>query len=271
MNNKILCIIENKLLYSNKLLLKIISILYTSKAADIILIPNINHINFVIYNYYNNIHLKVNKDEYLKMIMIIKLACRLNIIDIIPQTTSIPFIAQNIKYFLRVSIHPTNTGERCAFRFLRDDVFLSNHIVSQILDQKGLVIIAGRTCSGKTTLLYSCITKFKGNCITLEDPVEYAISSVSQTDVSNIGYDEGIKSALRQNPDLICIGEIRDEISASAVIRATLTGHNVITTLHAISADHVYTRLSDLKAKYINECISAIVYCNNFQYQFVSI
>lgn len=264
---KVVCILENQLLHGNKLILKIIALLYTTKAHDISLCPKGNEVEMILYERNNRTKTFIPLADYIQMSMIIKLACRLNIIDHIPQSTKISFSINTDKYYIRISFHPINNGERCTFRLLRNDVFENSEIVQKILISKGLILIAGKTCSGKTTLLYSCISNFDGNCITLEDPVEYELRNASQTDVSKIGYTDGIKSALRQSPDLICIGEIRDDDSASAAIRATLTGHTVIATVHAISYNHVKIRLEELNAKYLQECVSKIVFCDNFQYK----
>ena len=128
--------------------------------------------------------------------------------------------------------------------------------------EKGLTLIGGRTCSGKTTLMYSYLNVFKGHSISLEDPVEYFFPHVLQTNVSDMGYEQGIKSALRQNPDLICIGEIRDKESAKAAVQASLTGHKVIATIHISSPEEVFFRMKDLESKFFDQVFSNLIFLN---------
>ncbi len=163
----------------------------------------------------------------------------------------------------RVSLHPTEQGESVVIRVLNQQHQLvtlealgfPHHILTPLKKIKqraqGLIVLTGPTGSGKTTTLYSIIHHLHAptkNIMTLEDPVEYQMPHVRQTSVQpDIGftYEEGIKSILRQDPDVILIGEIRDAQTAHMAVRAALTGHLVLTTLHAGSVFGVVSRLID--------------------------
>lgn len=120
---------------------------------------------------------------------------------------------------------------------------------------EGLVLVTGPTGSGKTTTLYSILHHLNSesvNIMTLEDPVEYPASMIRQTAVSEksrLGFANGIRSMMRQDPDIILVGEIRDEDTAAMALRAAMTGHQVFSTLHANSAVGAVPRLLDLGIK----------------------
>jgi type IV pilus assembly protein PilB len=117
----------------------------------------------------------------------------------------------------------------------------------------GLILISGPTGSGKTTTLYSMLNEFDRdhyNVLSLEDPIEYSIEGVNQSQVrADIGYTfaNGLRTTLRQDPDIIMVGEIRDEETAGLAIQAALTGHLVLATIHTNSAIGVIPRLIDMK------------------------
>ena len=121
-----------------------------------------------------------------------------------------------------------------------------------IQQPEGLVIITGPTGSGKTTSLYSMITSLpqeRLNIMTLEEPIEYDIAEIRQSEVrekSNFTFVSGMHSILRQDPDVILIGEVRDESTADMAIRAGMTGHLVLTTLHTTRALNAIYRLKEL-------------------------
>ena len=116
----------------------------------------------------------------------------------------------------------------------------------------GLVIINGPTGSGKTTTLYSMLGEIKDddiNITTLEDPVEITMDGINQINLNpkkNITFAEGLRGILRQDPDVIMIGEIRDEETAKMAVRSSITGHKVYSTLHTKSPREVYFRLEDM-------------------------
>ena len=164
----------------------------------------------------------------------------------------------------RVSSHPTINGENIVLRVLdREKSIIPMErmgLRTETLDQlklmmtrpEGIVIVTGPTGSGKTTTLYSLLS-FRNteavNIMTLEDPVEYPVSLMRQTsvaEVNKVDFANGIRSIMRQDPDIILVGEVRDEDTATMAFRAAMTGHQVFTTLHTNSALGVFPRLSDI-------------------------
>jgi type IV pilus assembly protein PilB len=164
----------------------------------------------------------------------------------------------------RVSTFPTNFGEKVAIRILDPDRGVkkvedlglqerNKKIILANLDKPyGLVLVTGPTGSGKSTTLYSMLQRLneeKWNVMSLEDPIEYSIDGLNQSQVRpEIGYDfaQGIRHILRQDPDIIMIGEIRDTETAKLAIHAALTGHLVFSTLHTNTAAAVVPRLIDM-------------------------
>ncbi len=164
----------------------------------------------------------------------------------------------------RVSILPTNHGEKVVMRILDTEVGVrtleetgvSPHnielIRKAIAQPFGIILISGPTGSGKSTTLYAMLSEIDRagkNVISLEDPVEYDISGVSQSQIRpEIGYTfaNGLRTALRQDPDVIMVGEIRDKETAQLAIQAALTGHLVLSTIHTNNAAGVIPRLIDM-------------------------
>jgi len=168
---------------------------------------------------------------------------------------------------IRVSIAPTFFGENCVMRLLRPQNSKYKSFTELGMTEKqiklykesvkkssGLIIVAGPTGSGKTSTLYATLKylshgKHNKNIVTIEDPVESAISGVRQIQVNNekdFGFKEALKGILRQDPDIIMIGEIRDKETALAAIQTSLTGHLVLTTVHAPNASSIIPRLIDM-------------------------
>ena len=165
----------------------------------------------------------------------------------------------------RVSTFPTPAGEKVAIRVLDpnvglkklDELGLVGHnletVQRAIAKPFGMVILSGPTGSGKTTTLYALmqiLNKDDVNIVSLEDPVEYTIDGVNQSQVRpDIGYDfaSGLRQILRQDPDVIMVGEIRDSETAGLAVNAALTGHVVLSTLHTNNAISIIPRLLDLK------------------------
>lgn len=164
----------------------------------------------------------------------------------------------------RVSSHPTLHGENIVLRLLDreksimpiEHLGLSDAHLTELKNTmarpEGIVIFTGPTGSGKTTMLYSLLSLVNTeavNIMTLEDPVEYPLSMMRQTsvaEVNKVDFANGIRSIMRQDPDIILVGEIRDEDTASMAFRAAMTGHQVFTTLHTNSALGVFSRLHDI-------------------------
>ena len=167
----------------------------------------------------------------------------------------------------RVSTLPTIYGENIVLRVLdRDKSILPLEMLrlhQENLDMlkllmsrpEGIILVTGPTGSGKTTTLYSMLNYRKSmeiNITTLEDPVEYPLDLIRQTsinEVSKMDFASGIRSLMRQDPDVILVGEVRDEATAEMALRAAMTGHQVFTTLHTNSALGAIPRLTDIGVK----------------------
>lgn len=165
---------------------------------------------------------------------------------------------------IRVSTVPTRYGERIVLRLLdKSKVMLdleslglhktNIEIVSKIIQRPyGIILVTGPTGSGKTTTLYACLTKINSedkNILTVEDPVEYELKGVGQMQVNpkiDFTFANGLRSILRQDPDVIMVGEIRDLETVEIAIQASLTGHLVFSTLHTNDAPGALTRLIDM-------------------------
>ncbi|MGB1197713.1 MAG: GspE/PulE family protein [Thalassotalea sp.] len=165
---------------------------------------------------------------------------------------------------IRVSCLPLAIGESFVLRFLKKESLSYNLealgmetdvqalIEHDITKTSGVILLTGPTGSGKTTTLYSCLSKLNSEqtkIITLEDPVEYQLENVNQVQVNpEIGFDfsEGLRSIVRQDPDIIMLGEIRDKTTAKIAMQSALTGHLVFSTVHTNDAPSAYTRLLDL-------------------------
>ena len=164
----------------------------------------------------------------------------------------------------RVSTHPTIHGENIVLRVLDreksivalDDMGLRESTLAELKRMmarpEGILVVTGPTGSGKTTTLYSLL-QYKNteqvNIMTLEDPVEYPIAMMRQTSISEaskIDFANGIRSIMRQDPDIILVGEIRDADTATMAFRAAMTGHQVFSTLHTNSALGAFPRLLDI-------------------------
>jgi type IV pilus assembly protein PilB len=165
---------------------------------------------------------------------------------------------------LRISTLPTIFGEKVVIRLLgRLDSLLSldelgfnagsiAQVKAMIAQPYGLILLTGPTGSGKTTTLYSFLREInvpERNIITVEDPVEYRLEGITQVQVNRavgVGFASGLKHVLRQDPDVIMVGEIRDLETAEIAIRSALTGHLVLSTLHTNDAAGAITRLADM-------------------------
>jgi general secretion pathway protein E len=181
-----------------------------------------------------------------------------------PQDGKIEMRIANQELDIRVSSLPLNDGESMVLRFLRKDsvrydmsvLGLSDDIHQLILEDlkrtSGVVLLTGPTGSGKTTTLYTFLNALNTDgvkIITLEDPVEYQMDGINQVQInSDIGFtfSNGLRSVVRQDPDIIMLGEIRDNETAQIALQSALTGHLVFSTVHTNDAAGAYTRLLDL-------------------------
>jgi type II secretory ATPase GspE/PulE/Tfp pilus assembly ATPase PilB-like protein len=208
----------------------------------------------------------------------------------IPQDGRFTFSTGGEEVDLRVSTIPTVKGEKIVMRLLRkgggiptlQDLGLRGtalrSLETAILRPHGIIIVCGPTGSGKTTTLYSVLSRLnttRVNIASLEDPVEYEIPGVNQVQINppvGLTFASGLRAFLRQDPNIILVGEIRDKETTDLAIQAALTGHLVFTTLHTSSAAGALPRLVDLGAEgfLLASTVNAIVgqrivrkICNN--------
>lgn len=181
-----------------------------------------------------------------------------------PQDGRVSYFVLGRDIDFRVATHPTIFGENIVMRILDkhkallpiDKLGFSNHnghlLLKLLRKPEGIIIVTGPTGSGKTTTLYSVLNYINSvdiNVMTLENPVEYQLPMLRQSDVKEdkgMDFVSGIKSLLRQDPDVIFIGEIRDEATANMAMRAAMTGHKVFSTLHTNDAFGSIARLVDI-------------------------
>lgn len=222
------------------------------------------------YEQYNDIYIDIT--TYKKIIHDILLDTNLNMFEYKPQSGAFKMMFNNIPYSVRASLHVTqNNLYTLSLRLI--NISTSNTISNIQLTGHGLILIGGRTCSGKTSLMYNILTELSQknkNIITIEDPIEKTIRNITQTDIRYISHDECIRSALRQNPDWICIGEIRDKKSAESAIRAAMTGHNVIATIHVNNntIEAIQNRFAEMECKYLSSVLSQFIYCERINNTF---
>jgi len=185
----------------------------------------------------------------------------------LPQDGRFKIEAEDYKYSVRVSILPVFNGEKIVMRLLSEtaeafsleQLGLSDMALErmQVALKKpvGMILVTGPTGSGKTTTLYSAMAILNSpdiNISTVEDPIEYRMPRISQTQVNpkiGLTFASGLRSLLRQDPDVIMVGEIRDAETASLAINAALTGHLVLSTLHTNSAAGAIPRLVDMQTE----------------------
>ncbi|WP_298892433.1 GspE/PulE family protein [uncultured Psychroserpens sp.] len=203
----------------------------------------------------------IKKDSYNELINQIKIKSNLDITEKrLPQDGRIEYE----DFDIRVSILPTHHGEKVVMRILGRDAShlninqlgLENDDLSRYLEavrkSNGIVLISGPTGSGKTTTLYGTLkylNNIERNIVTVEDPIEYTLKGINQVQLKeDIGltFTSALRSFLRQDPDIIMLGEIRDGQTAQMAIRASLTGHLVLSTIHTNSAVGTISRLMDM-------------------------
>ena len=182
----------------------------------------------------------------------------------LPQDGRIALKVANRPVDIRVSTLPSGHGERVVMRLLdkqagRLDLLqlgmgesIEKRLESMIQKPHGIILVTGPTGSGKTTTLYamlSVLNDTKRNILTVEDPVEYDLDGIGQTPVNtkvDMTFAKGLRAILRQDPDVVMVGEIRDSETAQIAVQASLTGHLVLSTLHTNSAVGAITRLQDM-------------------------
>jgi type IV pilus assembly protein PilB len=204
---------------------------------------------------------KIERENYLELVNKIKIRSKLNITEKrLPQDGRIT----TPSFDIRVSILPTLYGEKIVMRLLGQDAsnidlkslgFQQEELTGYLEAVKkpnGIILISGPTGSGKTTTLYATLRLLndsRRNIVTVEDPIEYTLKGINQVQLKeDIGltFASALKSFLRQDPDVIMLGEIRDSETALMAIRASLTGHLVLSTIHTNSAIGTVSRLIDM-------------------------
>jgi len=207
----------------------------------------------------------LHKNYWSAIVVRIKVMAGLNIAETrIPQDGRISMVFSGRAIDFRVSSLPTVHGENIVLRVLdREKGILSlqqlnlpddalHELKLMMARPEGIILLTGPTGSGKTTTLYSLLNHINSeqvNIMTLEDPVEYQLGTVRQTAINEavkLDFSAGIRAILRQDPDIILVGEIRDEDTADMAFRAAMTGHQVYSTLHTNSAVSAITRLLDI-------------------------
>lgn len=196
-----------------------------------------------------------------------------------PQDGRFNFKVDSSEVDLRISVIPTSYGEKIVMRLLRKSGGVPtlaelglggvNHrnLESAILRPHGIIIVCGPTGSGKTTTLYAVLAKLntaRVNIMTLEDPVEYQMQGVNQVQINpavGLTFATGLRSFLRQDPNIILVGEIRDKETTELAVQASLTGHLVFSTLHTSDASGAIPRLTDLGAEpfLLSSTLNAVV------------
>jgi len=222
----------------------------------------------------------IDKKQWKKIINRLKLLARVKMnIDDKPQDGRFNIYLKDNKVKVRSSFLPTAFGESVAMRVLQSDVAslsfenlgLSSQayeiLKKEIAKPNGLVLTTGPTGSGKTTTLYAIMNKLNKpgtKIVTLEDPIEYELKGINQSQIDakkDYTFSKGLRSILRQDPDIIMVGEIRDLETAEISVQASLTGHLVLSTLHTNDAAGVIPRLVDIGVKpyFVAPSINAIM------------
>lgn len=244
----------------------IISQAINDSASDIHIEPEMKQVR-VRYRVDGVLHDVMSPPKHIQAPMIsrIKIMANLDIAERrIPQDGKIHLRHDNREFDLRVSTIPTVHGEKVVMRILdKSSVLLGLNKLGFYRDTQeifencvekpyGMILVTGPTGSGKSTTLYSCLNKLNTesvNIITIEDPVEYQLPGINQVQINEkagLTFASALRSFLRQDPDIIMVGEIRDTETAKIAIEAALTGHLVLSTLHTNDSSGAVTRLVEM-------------------------
>jgi type II secretory ATPase GspE/PulE/Tfp pilus assembly ATPase PilB-like protein/ActR/RegA family two-component response regulator len=209
-------------------------------------------------------HMDLPMSALNRVISRIKILAKLDIADRLrPQDGKARVRVLNLAYDLRVSTLPAGGAEKCVLRILDSNTSVTLEDLNvpapelarfrQLLSNRdGIVMVTGPTGSGKTSTLYGALRELadgKVNIMTVEDPIEYELPSITQTQVESkqgLTFASALRSILRQDPDVILVGEIRDRETAQTAVEAAMTGHLVLATIHANDAVSAVPRLADL-------------------------
>ena len=248
----------------SKILEVVLAGAFATGASDIHIEPEQKEVR-VRYRLDGVLHDVANFDQETHELLLSRLkllsGLKLNVKDA-PQDGRFSIVLDSEQVEVRTSVIPGGYGETVVMRLLNPDAIAVSFedlgmepkmkalIEREIRNPNGMLLNTGPTGSGKTTTLYACMKKINSpeiKVITIEDPIEYHLAGVVQTQVEkNYSFLQGLRSALRQDPDVIMVGEIRDEEVAKTAIDAALTGHFVFSTLHTNNAAGTFPRLVDL-------------------------
>lgn len=211
-------------------------------------------------------NMRIGKNILSAVISRIKIMGNLNIAEKrAPQDGRKTYKFEDKTVDIRISIVPTIYGEKCVLRILDKSNFILSRdklgmnsidlVIYEKLIKKpyGIIIVTGPTGSGKTTTLYTMLSELNNvekNIVTLEDPVEYNLKGINQIQLNTkagLTFATGLRSVLRQDPDIIMVGEIRDEVTAEIAVKSALTGHLVLSTIHTNDAPTSISRLLDME------------------------
>jgi len=244
----------------------IISQAINDKASDIHIEPEARSVR-VRYRVDGVLHDVMSPPKHIQAPMVsrIKIMASMDIAERrIPQDGKIHLRHDGREFDLRVSTVPTIHGEKVVMRILdKGSVMLglnklgfseeNQRLFEEVVERPyGMILVTGPTGSGKSTTLYSCLNKLNSgttNILTIEDPVEYQLPGVNQVQVNtkaNLTFASALRSFLRQDPDIIMVGEIRDQETARIAVEAALTGHLVLSTLHTNDASGAVSRLVEM-------------------------
>ncbi|MGL4991340.1 MAG: GspE/PulE family protein [Sarcina sp.] len=223
---------------------------------------------------------KLENNQYLSIVNRIKVLGSMDIANRIEPQDGKMFISKETERIdIRISSIPTTNGEKLVLRILYKDESLNKisnlnfsefqlKKISKLLKlKKGMIIINGPTGSGKSTTLYALLNEFdkdKYNISTIEDPVEVEIPLITQSNINEkigFGFAQALKYILRQDPDVILVGEIRDEETAKMAVRSAITGHKVLTTVHTSFGNEVKSRLLNMgvDSYLLEDCLSGVI------------
>jgi type IV pilus assembly protein PilB len=210
-------------------------------------------------------HMEASKSMYVPLTSRIKIMADLDIAEKrVPQDGRIRYTNQGEQFDFRVSTLPTHYGEKTVIRILKHDTALLSlakigmadkelKAVTELIEKpQGMIFVTGPTGSGKSSTLFACLNAIRMKAInitTIEDPIEYKIEGINQVQINEkagVTFATTLRSILRQDPDVILVGEIRDRETAEIAIQASQTGHLVFSTLHTNDAISAITRLKDL-------------------------
>ncbi|MBD3317734.1 MAG: type II secretion system protein GspE, partial [Chitinivibrionales bacterium] len=211
-------------------------------------------------------HMELSKWMYLPFTSRVKILANLDIAEKrVPQDGRIRYEHDGKQYDFRVSTLPTHWGEKTVIRILKHDITLLDmanlgldnrqmEIMNSLIKKpQGIIFVTGPTGSGKSSTLFACLNRIRGEAInitTIENPIEYKLDGINQVQINEkagVTFARTLRSILRQDPDVILIGEIRDRETAEIAIQASQTGHLVFSTLHTNDAVSAITRLVDLR------------------------